>query len=130
MSYIFDSSSIFAAIKSGRVELVSGNYTLDLTKYELGNALWKDHYLRKNLDMKELASLAKLVKAVIKLTQVLKIDCFEEEILETASNLGVTFYDASYAYYAEKMRLTLITEDKKLSDKLKPHIIASDFSMI
>ena len=122
MSCVFDSSAMFAAIKSGRVDVVSGNYTLDLARYELGNILWKEHALHKRVDMKDLSSLIKLIKAVVELMKVLKIDCREEEILGVASNLGITFYDASYAYYAKEMGLTLVTEDAKLLGKLRPHV--------
>lgn len=122
MSYVFDSSAIFAAIKSGKVDAVSRNYTLDLTRYELGNTLWKEHSLHKLVDTKDLSNLIKLVKAVVDLTRVLKIDCHEEEILDLASNLGITFYDASYAYHAKEMGLALVTEDTKLMGKLRPHI--------
>jgi predicted nucleic acid-binding protein len=54
--------------------------------------------------------------------QTLKIGCHEEKILETASKLNLTFYDASYAYLAKTKNLTLITQDKTLQNKTAPYI--------
>ncbi|WP_054856544.1 hypothetical protein [Vulcanisaeta sp. JCM 16159] len=45
MSYLFDASSIMNIIKHmkrGALSILRGNYVLDLTMYEIGNALWKD----------------------------------------------------------------------------------------
>lgn len=43
MTLLFDSSAIFEAIKLGSkaVDLLKGNYTVDLARYELGNIIWK-----------------------------------------------------------------------------------------
>ncbi|RLI96776.1 MAG: toxin VapC, partial [Candidatus Aenigmatarchaeota archaeon] len=42
MSYLFDTSAIFRAIKEGKIEILAGNYTIELARYELGNAIWKE----------------------------------------------------------------------------------------
>ncbi|HII74183.1 hypothetical protein [Sulfurisphaera tokodaii] len=41
MSYLFDSSSIFKAIRLGRreLDLLKDNYTIDLVNHELGNII-------------------------------------------------------------------------------------------
>jgi len=130
MSYLFDSSAIFAAVKFERVDVVSGNYTLDLTKYELGNILWKESILHRRIDMEDSKRLIKIIKDITGLTKVLKVDCHEEEILNAASKFEITFYDASYAYYTKEMGLTLITEDTKLLNKLKPHVKVSSIQQI
>ncbi len=41
MSFLFDASSIFEAIIQGNIKVLSGNYTIELAKYELNNILWK-----------------------------------------------------------------------------------------
>ena len=38
--------------------------------------------------------------------------------------MRLTFYDASYVYYARENNLPLVTEDSDLIDKAKPHIKA------
>jgi predicted nucleic acid-binding protein len=56
--------------------------------------------------------------------EVAQIAGNEEEILETAIQLKITFYDASYAYFAKSKQLQLITEDSRLIKKIKPNIDA------
>ena len=36
MKYLFDSSAIFRAIKENRIDLLIGNYTLEMARFELG----------------------------------------------------------------------------------------------
>jgi len=95
MSYLLDASSIFAAAKLERVDVIPGNYTLDLTRYELGNMLWKESALLRRISIEDSRRLIEVVKDMISLTRVLKIDCREEEMLDVASRLEITFYDAS-----------------------------------
>jgi len=124
MSYLVDSSSIFRAIKENRIEILAGNCTLELARYELGNILWKEHTLRQRITAEELERLIKLVKNVLNLMQVLTIGCHEEKILDTATKLKLTFYDASYLRYAKENKLTLVTEDSALIDKADQHVKA------
>ena len=122
MSCIFDSSTIFKAIKENAVEVLAGNSTLDLTRYELGNILWKEYTLHKRINREELEKLVKLVKNVLDLMETLTINCHEEETLSIANNLKITFYDASYVYHAKNKKTPLITEDNELTEKTKLHI--------
>jgi predicted nucleic acid-binding protein len=122
MKYLFDSSAIFNAIKQNKIEKLLQGYKLDLSRYELGNALWKEHLLLKKITKEQLKNLIKIIKDTLNLMQTLKIECHEEKILETASKLNLTFYDASYAYLAKTKNLTLITQDKTLQNKTAPYI--------
>lgn len=122
MSYIFDSSTIFKAIKENAVEVLANNSTLDLTRYELGNILWKEHTLRKRINREELEKLVRLIKNVLNLMETLTINGYEEETLSIADNLKITFYDASYIYHAKNKRTPLITEDNELTEKAKPQV--------
>ena len=49
MKYIFDSSAIYNAIKQNKIENLAGNYTQELARYELGNSIWKDHFLQAKI---------------------------------------------------------------------------------
>jgi predicted nucleic acid-binding protein len=122
MSQIFDSSSIFKAIKENKIETLAGNYTLELTRYELGNILWKELTLHKHLNKKETTTLIEVIKKVLNLMETLSIKCHEKEILTIAQKLKLTFYDASYIYHAKNKKSPLITEDKHLIAKTKQHI--------
>jgi predicted nucleic acid-binding protein len=130
MKYLFDSSAIFKAIKDNKVEVLVGNCTLELARYELGNVLWKSFALEGKATSAEIKSLAKIVKRVLSVMEVLQIGCSEEEILEAASKAKITFYDAAYAYHAMAKNLTLITEDSQLLKKMTPKVNASTLSDI
>ena len=47
MKFLFDASSLFQVIKSvsedGALRVLDENCILELTKYEVGNALWKEY---------------------------------------------------------------------------------------
>lgn len=53
MKYLFDSSTIFRAIKKNKIELLAGNYALELARYELGNIVWKDSVLQAKVSKQE-----------------------------------------------------------------------------
>jgi predicted nucleic acid-binding protein len=130
MKYLFDSSAIFKAIKENKVEVLVGNCTLELARYELGNVLWKSFALEGKATSAEIKTLAKIVKRVLSVMEVLQIGCSEEEILEVAGKAKITFYDAAYAYHAMEKNLTLITEDSQLLKKITPKVNASTLSDI
>jgi predicted nucleic acid-binding protein len=130
MKYLFDSSAIFKAIKENKVEVLVGNCTLELARYELGNVLWKSFALEGKATSAEIKTLAKIVKRVLSVMEVLQIGCSEEEILEFAGKAKITFYDAAYAYHAMEKNLTLITEDSQLLKKITPKVNASTLSDI
>lgn len=130
MKYIFDSSAIFKAIKENKIEILVGNCTLELARYEMGNILWKNYTLQAKVTDQELKSLAKLIKQTLNIMEIIQINCNEEEILDAATKLKITFYDASYVHYAKTKELTLITEDAELLKKITPYIKASKLNNI
>ena len=118
MKCLFDSSAIFLAIKENKMELLAGSYTLGLARYELGNIIWKDHTLHAKVSEQEAKMLAKLIKHTLAIMNVIEITDSEEEILDTAIKNKITFYDASYVYFAKLKELELITEDSRLIKKI------------
>jgi predicted nucleic acid-binding protein len=127
MKYLFDSSAIFKVMKENKIELLTGNYTLELARYELGNIIWKDCVLHEKISGQEAKMMAKTIKQILNLVEVLEIEGSEEAIVDTAIQLKITFYDASYAYFAKTKDLRLITEDTRLIKKITP---TTDVSMI
>ncbi|MDH7477482.1 MAG: toxin VapC [Candidatus Bathyarchaeota archaeon] len=130
MKYLFDSSAIFKAIKENKIETLVGNYTLELARYELGNILWKNFAIQAKATDQEIKILAKIIKQTLNTMEITQITCNEQEILQTAVKLKITFYDAAYAYYANIKNLTLITEDSQLLRKIAPYVKTSKLSDI
>jgi len=130
MKYLFDSSAIFKAIKENKIDFLIGNHTLELARYELGNILWKNYFLQAKATDQEIKKLAKIIKQTLNLMEITQINCTEEEILETATKLKITFYDASYTYHAKAKELALITEDLQLLKKITPYTKASKLNDI
>jgi predicted nucleic acid-binding protein len=118
MKALFDSSAIFRAIKENKIEFLAGNYTLESARYELGNIIWKDCVLHAKVSQQEAKMIAKTINHILNLMDHIEIAGSEDEILDTAIKLRITFYDASYAYFAKAKDLRLITEDAKLIKKL------------
>ena len=66
--------------------------------------------------------MAKTIKHTLNIMDILPTAGNEEEILETATQFKITFYDASYAYIAKTKELQLVTEDLRLIKKITPTI--------
>ena len=118
MKTLFDSSTIFRAIKENKIEFLAGNYTLELARYELGNIIWKDCALHAKISEQEAKIMEKTINHTLNLMDLIEIAGSEDEILDTAIKLKITFYDASYAYFAKAKDLRLITEDTRLIKKI------------
>jgi len=130
MKYLFDSSAIFRAIKENKIELLAGNCTLELARYELGNIVWKNYILQGKVSEQEAKLMTKAIKHTLSLMDVMGIAGSEEEILETAIQLKITFYDASYAYFAKVKELCLVTEDSRLIKRITPTIDVSTLDRV
>ncbi len=117
MEYLLDTSALYPLAKSWRhaYDIVSRSAVLDLTLYEVGNAVWKEYVL---------GLLANYKKVVENLTQVLQLMTIIRiaprdipYIEELALRHKLTFYDASYVYYARKLGLKLLTNDSEILSK-------------
>ena len=85
-----------------------------LTEYEIGNVLWKETR-RKRIDFKLAAQTFSDAFLELKKIGIGSID----DILVIALERNLTFYDASYAYLAEREDLKLVTEDVDLIKKCR-----------
>lgn len=130
MKYLFDASAIFAALKPESIAKLSGNYTIELAKYEVGNIIWKEKTVHKRMNGKEQEAMLDLAASALKTMQILKLDGHENYVLRLASEIHDTFYDASYAHFAEAMSVPLVTMDEKLSKKIGGRIAVKAVSEI
>lgn len=119
--HLLDSNAIAITIKRLRekaVEALDGKATLNLARYELGNMLWKECAL-KGLISQEVLQKAEDMAKILEALRIEEIESSEDfkEAMKLATELKITFYDASYLHLAKNKGLILVTEDKELSKK-------------
>ncbi len=119
MKFLFDASSLFQVIKSvsedGALRALDENCILELTKYEVGNALWKEYVLHHTIGEDEFKEFLDLFQRVVLRTKVLVVGAEDlSDVAEVAAKEKITFYDASYIRIARTGNLTLVTEDEQL----------------
>jgi predicted nucleic acid-binding protein len=127
MANLIDASALMILIKNAdtdtTIELLQDSQILDLTLYEIGNAIWKETNLTKFLTRKETQRLGETAQII--LTNLNRIttepDAFQN-ILEIALTENLTYYDASYLHAAKQNNLQLVTEDQKLETKAQKHV--------
>jgi predicted nucleic acid-binding protein len=110
---LFDASALYPELKIYGVELydlAKRSAVLDLTKYELGNAIRKGAALGKISDWK--GATAHWGEICSRFAQLAITDMVKVE--EIAMERGLSFYDASYVHTAEELKIHLITEDEGL----------------
>jgi len=125
--YLVDASALYPLILKLREEILSYAdklAVLDLTLYEVGNVLWKEH---KKGKIKDLGSSAALFQEALAPLNRLTVDNLEE-VLKVAVERNLTFYDASYVYVAEKLSLKLVTEDEEILEKCSDAVNLEIFS--
>ena len=116
MKYLIDTSALYPLILMLRDKVllyIDILFVLDLTRYEVGNVLWKE-YRRGRI--KSLETAIPLFQEVLDSMSRLMVDDMGE-VLKIAVDKNVTFYDASYIYIAEKMGLKLVSEDDEILEK-------------
>ena len=113
--YLVDASSLVKALKEAKLVPLGGQALQWLTVYEVLNALWKEAHLLHRFSLEEASSLASVFTELIRNMVILEPNGLEHDILRIAASNGLTVYDASYIALAKKHNLTLVTEDRKLS---------------
>jgi predicted nucleic acid-binding protein len=86
-----------------------------LTEYEVGNVLWRENQQKK---IKNPRRVAAIFSEAIRPLRKMEIDSIAD-VLAIAIERNLTFYDASYAYIAEKHDMKLVTQDADLLKKCK-----------
>ena len=102
--------------------MIENYYILDLTIYEIGNVIWKETILFKNLTEREAIEFMKNIINILQNINIIRIQEDLDKIMEIAIREELTYYDAAYLYFAEKNKLILVTNDKKLYNVAKSKI--------
>lgn len=124
---LFDASSVIDVLlgEEGTITHLFDEYTLELTRYEAGNALWKIDAARDDLPDDELREATALLDRVLE-EMVLADTTDGTRTMGVALEEGLTFYDASYLAVAERESLALVTEDGALGEAAAGRGIATE----
>ncbi len=123
MKALFDASALLNIIRAygaNPLQYLRGSYVLTLIPYEIGDALWKEATLVKNLTIGEAITLLNMI---LKLFTCLNIVSPKNSmvVLRLAHELMLTYYDSSYIVSAALLNAPLITDDVKLMEEAKLH---------
>ena len=121
MSYLLDANALLDLVRRKKT-LIAGQYILDLTIYEIGNAIWKEVTLFRTLTKDEAIQFMTDLMNIIQKMNIICIQGDLNEIMGLAIEKHITFYDAAYLYFAMKKGLVLVTNDKKLFNAAKDKI--------
>lgn len=99
---------IMADAKNGKVDLLAP----ELIKYEIGNVL----LFSKKISVKDVEYLLKIFYS-LPITFIAESEELAKMTYVLASNLGITYYDASFLSVAKQYNATLITENIKHQGK-------------
>jgi len=108
-----DTSALYPLLISGVPFNFDECAVSTLTEYEVGNVLWRENQQKK---LKNPRRVAAIFSEAIRPMRKLEIDSIGY-VLAIAIERNLTFYDASYAYIAEKNNVTLVTQDADLLKK-------------
>jgi len=110
-SYLLDSSAIYPLLDHMENVDLEKIHILRLTFYEVGNIIWKEHYLFKRI--KDVEKTSRLFHKLLSSLKILE-DPPMDEVMKIAVSRGLSFYDACYVAAAEKQGLTLVSNDAKI----------------
>ena len=113
--YLLDASALYPMLVRGIPFNPEECAISTLTEFEIGNTLWIQNK-RKELD--DPGRIAEIFQEIITELNKVWVDSIGK-VLAIAVERNLTFYDASYAYLAEKEDMKLVTEDADLIKKCK-----------
>lgn len=133
--YLIDASSLMLLMKTANIqtqlEYLRTSSLLDLTFYEVGNAIWKDACLSKFLTKKESEVLRNRVQTVLSKTHKIANEASDfQKILDISESEKLSFYDSSYLFVAKEKGFVLVTEDKALRVKAEKHVEVQNVSTL
>lgn len=125
MNFLFDACAILNAIKQyaeNSIIIFKKQYTINLAFYEMGNAVWKLVYRELSTE-EEAFSIINTIKNLWQLFNIITLKKEDlNDILQIAIKDSLTFYDASYLYYAIKNKIILVSDDKKLRKTAESYV--------
>ncbi len=113
--YLIDTSALYPILVSGVAFNAEECAVSSLAEYEIGNVLWRENQQKKLKDPRRIATI---FSEAIRPLRKMEIDSIAN-VLAVAIERRLTFYDASYAYLAEKENMRLVTQDTDLLNKCK-----------
>jgi predicted nucleic acid-binding protein len=133
--HLIDTSSLMLLMKTANIQteldFLKTSSLLDLTFYEVGNAIWKETCLTKFLTEKDSETLRNRVQTV--LTRIDRISSEAsnfKKILDISESERLSFYDSSYLFIAKEKGLILVTEDKGLRAKAEKHVEVQNVAIL
>ena len=113
MDRLYDASAFFNLLfhEAPRHDHFVGQAVLDLTAYELGNALLR-RYKDSTDDMLKLFNKCAGILAGMYMVDIRSL---EYDVALTGSSTGLTFYDSAYVVAAERGGPVPVTDDAEMS---------------
>ena len=115
--YVFDSNAIYRLIREApekALEKLNEGTTIYLAYYELGTALWRECHLLKRISVEEAEKSLDLMYMMLLRMQLATVKN-GNEVLSTANEFNLTFYDSAYLVEAKQNNRILVTDDTKLA---------------
>jgi predicted nucleic acid-binding protein len=122
--YLLDASALYPMLVRGIPFNSEECAVSSLTEFEIGNTLWKENRKKELDDSERIAEIFE--ESMVGLSKIW-VDSLVR-VLAIAVERNLTFYDASYAYLAEKENMKLVTEDVDLLKKCKCAIHIKDMN--
>ena len=103
--------------------MVRGHFVLDLTSYEAGNTLWRLSVLQNKLTIEAVDSTLGVLTKLMEQTKEMNVRNMDlVSIMNVARNERTTFYDSAYIAAAKDRKLTLVTDDGRLSKAASKYV--------
>src|SRR5437867_4515694 len=132
MPYLLDASALLNIIISRgqkALDVVRGHFVLDLTSYEAGNTLWRLSVLQNKLTIEAVDSTLGVLTKLMEQTKEMNVRNMDlVSIMNVARNERTTFYDSAYIAAAKDRKLTLVTDDGRLSKAASKYVEVRDSS--
>ena len=91
---LFDASASVNLCGEKKLDQILAGCTIDLTTYEIGNAVWKQVYIHKKITLEEANTVLDSLIDILRNLKKVEIDDFLE-VLKIAVKEGIDCYDAS-----------------------------------
>lgn len=127
MKLLFDASSIFNTLVEKEPAPLINQYTLDFTRYEVLNIIWKHYILLRTYNRETLDILLHSTVQIFTEMNPLSIKGVENETMDIAVTNNISLYDSAYIFLANENHCSLVTEDnqmRKKCEELGLHVIS------